>query len=144
MPLATKTMFGFGLAGIGWILVLSVPWLAMWQAAATEPTTASEFATFAFHVGGNLIVSGFAIAIFSIVHDRNRGARASVGRGGDDRPTRIQAESTLAPQQPDVVARGRLADRDYTLFSDGSVEVETRLGNRRFCRLRDAKDFIGA
>ena len=31
-----------------------------------------------------------------------------------------------------IVERGRLRDRAYTLFMDGSVEIETLLGLRQF------------
>ena len=34
--------------------------------------------------------------------------------------------------------------RDYVLFRDGSVVVETLLGPRRFLSLSEAQEFIGA
>jgi hypothetical protein len=42
-----------------------------------------------------------------------------------------------------IVERGRLKDRAYVLFGDGSVEVETLLGLRRFASVGEAYDFIG-
>ncbi|HLH10393.1 MAG TPA: hypothetical protein VKV77_00780 [Methylovirgula sp.] len=42
-----------------------------------------------------------------------------------------------------VVQRGRLKDRPYVLFGDGSVEVETLLGLRRFASFKEAHEFIG-
>lgn len=50
-----------------------------------------------------------------------------------------------APKKPvnKVVERGRLKDRPYVLFGDGSIEVETLLGLRRFASFRDAREFIG-
>jgi hypothetical protein len=41
-----------------------------------------------------------------------------------------------------IVERGRLKDRGYVLFGDGSVEVETLLGLRRFASLGEAHKFI--
>lgn len=41
-----------------------------------------------------------------------------------------------------VVERGRLKDRAYVLYLDGTVEVETMLGRRIFSSLRDAQEFI--
>jgi hypothetical protein len=52
----------------------------------------------------------------------------------------------LMPQRSasDVVTRGALNGRDYILFRDGSVVVETLLGARRFPSITEAQEFIGA
>jgi hypothetical protein len=44
----------------------------------------------------------------------------------------------------EVVTRGALNGRDYVLFRDGSVVVETLLGPRRFSSITEAQEFIGA
>jgi hypothetical protein len=48
-----------------------------------------------------------------------------------------------APEPGRIVKRGRLKDRPYILFGDGTVEVETLLGLRRFASFKDAHEFIG-
>lgn len=49
------------------------------------------------------------------------------------------------PRAPnDVITRGALNGRDYVLFRDGSVVVETLLGPRRFPSIAEAQEFIGA
>jgi hypothetical protein len=52
----------------------------------------------------------------------------------------------LMPQRTpsEVVTRGALNGRDYVLFRDGSVVVETLLGPRRFGSITEAQEFIGA
>jgi hypothetical protein len=42
-----------------------------------------------------------------------------------------------------IVERGLLKDRAYVLFGDGTIEIETLLGLRRFTSLREAAEFIG-
>jgi len=42
-----------------------------------------------------------------------------------------------------VVARGQVDDRCFLVLADGSVVIETLLGQRRFKSLPDARDFIG-
>jgi hypothetical protein len=49
--------------------------------------------------------------------------------------------SQRAPNE--VVTRGALNGRDYVLFRDGSVLVETLLGPRRFSSISEAQEFIG-
>jgi len=46
-------------------------------------------------------------------------------------------------KQSKIVERGRLKNRAYVLFGDGSVEVETLLGLRHFASLGEANEFIG-
>ena len=62
----------------------------------------------------------------------------------------LQGHQQLSPTQlmtprqtNDVVTRGALSGRDYVLFRDGSVVVETLLGPRRFLSLAEAQEFIG-
>jgi len=42
-----------------------------------------------------------------------------------------------------IVERGMLKDRAYVLFGDGTIEIETLLGLRRFQSLREAAEFVG-
>ncbi len=46
-------------------------------------------------------------------------------------------------QSGKIVERGRLRNRPFVRFGDGTVEVETLLGLRRFASLKDAHEFIG-
>lgn len=50
----------------------------------------------------------------------------------------------IAPERPVLVGHGLLAGRDYAEYSDGSVEIETMLGRRRFITLETARTFVGA
>jgi hypothetical protein len=64
--------------------------------------------------------------------------------------SQLHAVQQLSPTQlmtsrqtSEVVTRGALSGRDYVLFRDGSVVVETLLGPRRFLSLTEAQEFIG-
>lgn len=48
------------------------------------------------------------------------------------------------PERPSLVGHGVLAGRDYAEYSDGSVEINTMLGRRRFISLDTARSFVGA
>ena len=54
----------------------------------------------------------------------------------------VKAAATKTPPRK-VLERGWWKDRAYTIFLDGSVEIETLLGLRRFSCMADAQDFIG-
>lgn len=63
------------------------------------------------------------------------------------RAPKRESERSLQPQQPpppesQVIAEGEIQGRTYRHFSDGSVEISTLLGMRRFASLTDARQFI--
>jgi hypothetical protein len=47
----------------------------------------------------------------------------------------------LPPKQP--VIGGKLAGREFLEFSDGSIEIDTLVGRRRFVSLDAAREFVG-
>ncbi len=57
-------------------------------------------------------------------------------------PPPTKAEAPQLAHQRKIIERGWVKDRAYVLFSDGSVEVETMLGRRRFPSLQEAQEFI--
>lgn len=67
----------------------------------------------------------------------------------EQRQVQAQKQPVTTRREPPVarpskiIERGRLKDRGYVLFGDGSVEVETLLGLRRFASLGEAHKFIG-
>ncbi|MBR2535444.1 MAG: hypothetical protein IKE66_05160 [Hyphomicrobium sp.] len=45
---------------------------------------------------------------------------------------------------PIALASGSLGEKTYVAFSDGSIEIDTMLGRRRFADLSAAREFVGA
>lgn len=56
----------------------------------------------------------------------------------------VEPPSQQQPAPKTVIERGLLKDRPYILFGDGTIEIETLLGIRRFASMREAHEFIGA
>src|SRR6185312_10085411 len=48
----------------------------------------------------------------------------------------------LPPKQP--VIGGKLAGREFLEFGDGSIEIDTLVGRRRFVSVDAAREFVGA
>ena len=59
-------------------------------------------------------------------------------------PPPLPVPAPRTPDRPTLVGHGVLAGRDYAEYSDGSVEIETMLGRRRFVTLDTARTFVGA
>ena len=73
---------------------------------------------------------------FEAVLQRSAAARAQPA------PPPPPAVEPVDPTQ--VVERGWIRNRPYARFADGSVEIETLLGIRRFASFADAEDFVGS
>jgi hypothetical protein len=48
------------------------------------------------------------------------------------------------PQPPKPVVGGQLAGREFLEYNDGSVEIDTMVGRRRFVSLAAAREFVGS
>lgn len=136
------TWAGLGVVGFGWVL-----FLLQTLSGAGQPGTLSapfdDFEPFA----QNVILSGFGLAILGALQSGfsalNRFFDAILERAVNKAET---AGASQAPElNPDeIIDRGRIADRDYAMFADGSVEVETLLGTRRFRSRAEAEAFVGS
>jgi hypothetical protein len=147
------TQLGILIAALGWALLLFGGLLPrLFDLAAGRPGSAAIDVSRG-DIAQMLIVSGFALALlgtlragvdtlrqfFDAVLQRAAAAKAQ--------PAPPMSEPEPEPEYVDpdlVVERGRILNRPFARFADGSVEVETLLGVRRFASLADAQDFIGS
>jgi hypothetical protein len=147
MPFPRLTWAGLLVATLGWGMLLSYP---LWAPHGTGGAGSNEFhdsARFLLVFGENAVMTGLAIALLGatekIIHLLAR-QPANGGQAKTGTPMRASAQLMAPRQTSEVVTRGAVGGRDYVLFRDGSVVVETLLGPRRFLSLSEAQEFIGA
>jgi hypothetical protein len=133
------TWIGFMIVALGWAMLLSgAPTLQFFVAAIGHKLPFDMPA-----ISQATILSGFGLAILGALQTGFGALKQFFDRVIE----RTARPSETPPQRknPDikVVERGRLKDRPYVLFGDGTIEVETLLGLRRFTSFRDAREFIG-
>ena len=135
------------LVALGWALLFSAPLQDMMGRTGVNMVVVSQCT----------IISGFGLAVlgalqsgfgalsrfFDSILERTAKpplpfATATAAHVQEPRPVPKNA----APKKK-VLERGWLKDRAYVIFVDGSVEIETLLGLRRFASLRDAQEFVG-
>lgn len=157
------TWFGLLIVTLGWGFVLSYPLISPLIAGASNTGNLHDPARFIPMIGESAIVTGFGIAILGIAEKALRFLNKMAGSTQQIRPqpkpsrplpaasnTPVKAPPPktpmLMPQRAsnEIVTRGALKGRDYVLFRDGSVVVETLLGPRRFPSIGEAQEFIGA
>lgn len=142
MILSWVTWLGLLIAGLG----LAAPWFAAVPLEdeigfllryAASPAAVQT-------VAQNMILTGFGIAILGALQ---------TGFGALNRFLGMSAAGAAGPKAnppgravtagAEIVERGKIQDRNFARFADGSIEVETLLGLRRFASLDDAQGFIG-
>ena len=149
-PSSRLTSVGLLLAALGWALLVFGGRLSLIGAGLMGRPFPLALDPGRTDVAQSLIFSGFALAIlgllraglntlrlfFEAVLQRSAAAKA---QPAPPPPPEVE------PIDPSlVVERGWIRDRPYARFGDGSVEVETLLGVRRFASFADAQDFIGS
>lgn len=103
----------------------------------------------ALSIGQIAIVGGASLKIYSLM-EKNRKllTKFSDTAAPSWSEQRRKPVITIAPPSTsyetyDDSARGYLGDREYIMFSDGSIEIDTLLGRRRFTSLDAAREFVG-
>lgn len=102
-------------------------------------------------IGQATILTGFGLAILGALQT-GFGTLKQFFDTALERTAQNAKIAVEAPQQPSpspspspkkVVERGTLRDRSYMRFGDGTIEIETLLGLRRFASIQEAREFIG-
>lgn len=150
MRIGRTTWFGLTLAVIGWAMLLGETAIADFLAAHTPRAVAPTFHEDFVEVAKTLIYSGFGVAIVGSLQTGfgalNRFFEAVLVRSGQ----KTQSSQALPVPQPaaDTFKRETIVEatprsgRPFRTFADGSVEVETIVGTRRFRSMEEARDFI--
>lgn len=172
MPFPRLTWAGLLIATLGWGFLLSYPLIAPHVVSAAAKPEMHDPARFILIFGENAVVSGFGLALLGAL-EKALHLLMRIGSFGHARPlsqrpalppqefapehappapsatTATPVTSHTPPfisqrSNEDIVTRGELNGRDYVLFRDGSVLIETLLGPRRFASISEAQEFIGA
>lgn len=146
MTFSRLTWTGLMVVALGWTLLLS-------GNSATEEVLrifgrASAPLNFTL-IGQSTILTGFGLAILGALQT-GFGTLKQFFDTVLERTAQNARIAVEAPQQPlpssspkKVVERGTLKDRSYMRFGDGTIEIETLLGLRRFASIQEASEFIG-
>jgi hypothetical protein len=165
MTFPRMTWIGLLIATLGWGILICYPLVVSFTIDASQAQPARDPGRFIPLIGENTILTGMAIAILGALERALRllsriSSNGAVARGAQpamaarpaqtasSKPINVPAAAEPMLMSPrsagDVVTRGALNGRDYVLFRDGSVVLETLLGPRRFASIGEAQEFIGA
>lgn len=130
------TWIGLILAAIGWALLLGEIALADLVPGRLSHPVAPSFHADLIEVAKCLIGSGFGLAVIGALQSGfgvlGRFFSAVLTRSGQRGPAKVEP----------LVEASEREGRPYRILPDGSVEVETIVGTRRFSDMDEARDFI--
>jgi hypothetical protein len=133
------TLAGFLIAGLGWVAQIGAASLidVTARSAGSQPLL--------MHLSNasltqNLIYSGLALAVIGTLQSGFAGLHGLLN-AVIEHTAKQEAQTRISLRN--VVSEGRIKGRAYLLYGDGSVEVETLLGRRRFPSLAEAREFVG-
>ena len=133
--LGRLTSLGLLVAAIGWTLLLG----ATVASAKLAPPSHADFV----EIARCLIGSGFGLALIGALQTGfgalNRFFSAVLTRSG---PRATPAPAMATAPHVDRSAEPLRERRPYQIMADGSVEVETIVGTRRFGTMDEAREFI--
>lgn len=139
------TWLGFAAAGLGWMLLLGETGVADLVAVRTGRPVVATLHGDIVDIAKCLIGSGFGMAVIGGLQTGfgalNRFFAAVLTRSAQRAPAQpaSQQEPIAAGEREAETPRSR---RPYQILADGSVEVETIVGTRRFDSMDEARDFI--
>lgn len=149
MKIGRVTWVGLTLSVIGWALLLGETAITDFISAQGPRAMPSSFHADFVDVAKSLIYSGFGLALVGSLQTGfgalNRFFEAVLVRSGQKTHSHALPPSPMADayRREDIApAPPPRVGRPYRTFSDGSVEVETIVGNRRFRSMSEARDFI--
>lgn len=158
------TWVGMILVALGWTILLSGVTLADIVSRVSGHVSPAVVSINMAVVAQCTILTGFGLAIlgllqtgfstlnrfFDSVLERTSKLPVSEQVPMRAEPAQRRTEALAAVSKPvsakagsKIVERGLLKDRAYVRFGDGTIQVETLLGLRRFPSLREAVEFIG-
>jgi hypothetical protein len=98
----------------------------------------------------SILISAIAMKLLPLVERR----RNAIGITADAPVERLplpeqpesgeEAKEDVALPSPRPVTTGKLAGRDYLSHPDGTIEIDTLVGRRRFVSIEAAREFVGA
>ncbi|MBA2125925.1 hypothetical protein DLM45_06765 [Hyphomicrobium methylovorum] len=102
----------------------------------------------ALTVAQSIIIAAVAMKLLPLVERRHFSVRILSGTVPPTQRVLQQSAAFEQPPAPPVLPRqpmvgGTLSGREYLSYDDGSVEIDTLVGRRRFVSIEAAREFVG-
>jgi len=135
-------------AGLG--LISAIVFVTGYSALMSDTPGIWIHRLMALTVAQSILIAAVAMKLLPLVERRHFSVR--IGSSATTAPVLLPDERKPAEEQPQLsaptprrpTAGGKLAGREFLEFNDGSIEIDTLVGRRRFVSLDAAREFVGA
>jgi hypothetical protein len=135
------------LAGLG--IISAIVFVTGYSALLSDTPAIWIHRLMALTVAQSILIAAVAMKLLPLIERRSFSGR--IARAARRAPLLEQRDSVAeqpaplpppAPKKP--VIGGTLAGREFLEFHDGSIEIDTLVGRRRFVSVDAAREFVGA
>lgn len=133
----------------GLSLMAAVTFVAGYESFSSDAPVTWSHGLIALSVGQLAILAGISFKIYRLL-ERNRSLASRAAnrvtrpiRPAIDRPVVTIPTPVAAFEMPSDLPKAFIGNREYVTYPDGSVELDTLLGRRRFVSLDAAEEFVG-
>lgn len=136
-------------AGLG--IMSAVIFVTGYSALLSDTPAISIHRLMALTVAQSILIGGIAMKLLPHIERGRLSVRIFADARSVSLPLLEQSAQRQEPAglaQPETprkpVVGGRLAGREYLVHADGSLEIDTLVGRRRFVSIEAAREFVGA
>jgi len=137
-------------AGLG--IISAVVFVTGYSALMSDTPAIWIHRLMALTVAQSILIAAVAMKLLPLIERRHFTVRIASPFSARQMPLlekREMPEERSEPLPPPLPQRapvigGKLAGRDFLEFNDGSIEIDTLVGRRRFVSLDAAREFVGA
>lgn len=132
-------------------IISTIVFIAGYSALLSDTPAVWIHRLMALTVAQSIIIAAIAMKVLPMIEGKELFVRIFSGSGADRQPYFGRPETLPeqpvplpppAPRKPFI--GGKLAGREYVEFDDGSIEIDTLIGRRRFISIDAAREFVGA
>jgi hypothetical protein len=135
-------------AGLG--IISAVIFATGYSALLSETPAIWIHRLMALTVAQSIIIAGVALKLLPLIERQRFSVRifpafSAPGMRLLEEPATVNEPMPAPPRLPrKPVVGGKLAGREFLEHEDGSIEIDTLVGRRRFVSLEAAREFVGA
>jgi len=132
-------------------IISAVVFIAGYSALLSDTPAVWIHRLMALTVAQSIIIAAIAMKVLPMIEGKGLSVRIAAGAFRpqkallDQRGALSEQPAPLPPPAPrKPFIGGKLAGREYVQFDDGSIEIDTLIGRRRFISIDAAREFVGA
>jgi len=139
----------FVIAGLG--VTSAIVFIVGYSALLSDTPAVWIHRLMALAVAQSILIAAVAMKLLPLIEHERISVRIASGSAATQKPLleqRDMPQEQPAPLPPPAPRKpfigGKLGGREFMQFDDGTIEIDTLIGRRRFVSIDAAREFVGA